>query len=257
MKRFENSARSIFIACAFTLIASPALAAGGMNLSWNDCGVFGDAQRSFDCASNAGSNDLYVSAVMPVPISELLGMSTVIDFQTNAATLSPWWQVQDRTAAVGCRSGQVTGSFNFAAGPFSCVDPWGGTADGGINCQYQFGQPNRGRFRAVCMISTPTATDATTEYYMCRFAISNAKTVGDGSCGGCTDGVCIVLNEVFVWGFYPDAKGYTITNPLTRQYITWQNGGFTEGAGPYGGSGCPGATPARSTTWGSVKALYR
>ncbi len=255
MERFETAVRSALVACALSLIASSAQAAGGMNLSWSDCGVFGQAQRSFDCASNAGVNVLYVSAVTPAPMPQLNGMAAVIDLQTNAAVLSPWWQLQNQEGATGCRTGFLSSNYFFPAGPFSCLDPWWGVAAGGFDYKYQFGLLNRGRLRAVCAVWSPSSSDGESEYYMGSLAIRNMKTVGVGACGGCADGVCLVLNSVLVAQPY-GMENYTITNPLNRQYVTWQSGGASPGPGRYG-SGCPGATPARSSTWGSVKALYR
>jgi hypothetical protein len=86
--------------------------------------------------------------------------------------------------------------------------------------------------------------------------INNAKTTGTGSCAGCTDGACIVLNSVKVTQPATVHQDYTITNPLGRAYVLWQAGGANPGSGP-NGTGCPGATPTRNETWGSVKSLYR
>ena len=43
---------------------------------------------------------------------------------------------------------------------------------------------------------------------------------------------------------------FRLGNPANSNFATWQNGFSADG-------GCPAATPTRSTTWGSVKALYR
>jgi len=44
------------------------------------------------------------------------------------------------------------------------------------------------------------------------------------------------------------------TNGTDSNFCTWQGGGNP--GGPRG-TGCPGATPTRSSTWGTVKSLYR
>ena len=70
------------------------------------------------------------------------------------------------------------------------------------------------------------------------------------SCAGCTDGACIVLNSIQLT--QPIGVGdYTISNPILRNWVQWQGGATTITGG------CPLATPTRSTTWGSVKSLYR
>jgi hypothetical protein len=86
------------------------------------------------------------------------------------------------------------------------------------------------------------------------FRISNAHTVGAGSCSGCTDGACIVLGGVQL--VQPVGVGdQNINTPLHSQYVMWQPTGSSV-TGPFG-TGCPAATPARNTTWGALKSLYR
>jgi hypothetical protein len=42
----------------------------------------------------------------------------------------------------------------------------------------------------------------------------------------------------------------TVSGPIERDYVTYQAGGGLGGQ-------CPGVTPTKSSTWGSVKSLYR
>ena len=112
-------------------------------------------------------------------------------------------------------------------------------------------EPNRARLRSICAVDGDHAfsLDASSEIYIAEFPIGHYKTVGTGACPGCTDGVCIALQLIEL--AQPAGVGdYYLTNPIARQYVTWQPGGLSAGGG------CPGATPARRSTWGSVKALY-
>jgi len=231
-------------ACAvLTLLATSAHAAGGINLSWTDCGVSGQLQRNFACNSNSGTNTMVASVVTGVAMNQFNGEASVMDLQTNQAALSPWWGMM----AVGCRGTSVlSADFNFLA-MSNCLDPWAGLAVGGVNYSPGFGAPNRARIRTVSAIPSSTAINGSDEYYLVKVAFSNARTTGLGSCPGCTDGACIVFNSVFVT--QPAGVGnFTITSTLVRNWVQWQSGA----AGI-----CPGATPTRHSTWGQVKTLYR
>jgi hypothetical protein len=92
-------------------------------------------------------------------------------------------------------------------------------------------------------------------YYDFTINISNIKTVGDGSCNGCTVPVCIVLNSINVVA-KNNVEHRFLTGPTSpaSNYVTWQGGGNPVGGGTIG---CPAATATRNSSWGSVKALYR
>jgi hypothetical protein len=92
--------------------------------------------------------------------------------------------------------------------------------------------------------------DGVSEYYFFRIGFSNAKTTGAGGCSGCADGACLVLSEVHLSQTVNPAD-VIIINALSRNYVTWQS----TGANVPGG--CPSTTPARNTTWGGIKSLYR
>jgi hypothetical protein len=230
------------------LTAGMASAQSGINLSWNDCGAFGVLQKNFACTSNSGASTAYASAIAPTQMDQFNGMAGVIDIQTNQAALSPWWHLE----ALGCRANAtpfISADFNFLAN-VNCLDPWGGGASGGSNYAPNPSVPNRARFRAVCAIPGSTGITGTDEYYMFKMTITNARTVGTGSCAGCLDGACIVLNSILMT--QPAGVGdFTVINPILRQHVMWQGG-----AGGVAG-GCPQAVPTRATTWGSVKSLYR
>jgi hypothetical protein len=238
------------LACtALTLVATSAFAAGGLNLSWNDCGAFGDLQRNFACNTNAGANTMVGSVMTGVDMPQLNGQSSVIDLQTNQPALSNWWQLNSG----GCRSNSpsfLSADFNFLTGPFNCVDAWGGGASGGVNYDAPWVAPNRARIRNVCAIVGSTPILGSTEYYMFKVTYTNARSTGAGSCGGCTDGACIVFNSILVT--QPLGQGdYKITNPLVRNFVQWQAGAVNVAGG------CPASVPTQNRTWGSVKSLYR
>ncbi len=229
------------------LTAGIASAQGGINLSWSDCGTAGVQGKTFACTSNTLTGAIIVaSAIAPVQMDQLNGQESELQLQVNQANLSNWWKLDTGT---GCRSA-ISASFDFTGGPFTCIDPWAGGASGGMNYVSGFGGPNRAQIRTICAIPGSTAITGTDEYYFFKITILGAKSTGNGSCTGCTDGACIVFESIKLTE--PAGVGdYTITTPITRQFVTWQAGG----AGVTGG--CPAATPTKSTTWGSVKSLYR
>jgi len=224
--------------------AARAHAAGGMNLSWSDCGTAGQLQRNFACNTNAGFNTIVASVIAPAAMGQFNGQASSLELETNQASLSNWWQL----ASGGCRPTALTSDFNFTSAS-SCADPWQGGAFGGVNYTPAYNGPNRARIRTICAIPGSTSIDGTSEYYLFKVSISNAKSVG--GCGGCTDGVVIVYRSV--WLTQPAGVGdYTMVDqPIGRHYVKWQPGA------PAGPEDVPLPTPARNTTWGGVKSLYR
>jgi hypothetical protein len=85
-----------------------------------------------------------------------------------------------------------------------------------------------------------------TEVYCFKLTFNNAKTVGLGACPGCLTSVCFCLNSILVTNTPGNPAGNKyLTNPINNT-ATWQGGGP-----------CDGVTPAKNTTWGQVKSLYR
>lgn len=226
------------------LTVGVASAQSGLNLSWVDCGAAGQASRTFACTSNSGTNSLIGSIITGTPIPNMVGHEGVFDLQTNQAALSPWW-----TYGTGqCRlSTHLQASFNGAT---SCENPWINAGFGSYNYTAAFnGVPNRARFRTVWGMNPGAPVDGSTEYYCVSVALSNARSAGLGACAGCLDGACIVFNSSKM--LQPAGQGdFTISGPIERDYVTWQAGGGLGGE-------CPGVTPTKSSTWGSVKSLYR
>ena len=146
-------------------------------------------------------------------------------------------------------------SVDFTGGPFNCFDYWQGGAIGGASANI----PSGNRVRLLSTAALPTGDsrigpiEAGTEVYTFKLTMNNAKTVGLGSCGGCEDEACIVLNSILVTQVPGTPNGnFTITTPGIAHHVLWHGWSTTDPA-----HNCLGYSPVRDRTWGAVKAMYR
>ena len=242
----EATMKRVLISAALLALMACTASAAGLNLAWSECvGGGGPSNDAFACNNNTASHILVGSYFPPAGMTAVNSNEIVVDLQTNQAVLSPWWTM----GTTGCpgRTGTPTGNFDFTAGPFGCFDYWAGNASGGANYYPGVGGPNRARILLVCAISEALAgpLDPNVETYSFKCSISSARTVGTLACPGCTDAACIVLNNIKVIQ-NPGLPARDVSNPAVTNIARWR-GGLTD---------CS-VTPAKNTTWGSVKALYR
>jgi hypothetical protein len=225
---------------------------GGLSLAWLDCdggGAGGAHNRVFACNTNTGGGHILVgSFVASSYLVRVTGFASVMDAQAATPGAQDWWQM--RTG--GCRgTAAMTSNFDFTGGPFTCLDYWQGGAIGGHQVNTPVGNRNRILATAAlpAMDSRIGPIPEGTEVYCLKLTMNNSKTVGLGACAGCTTPVCIVLNQIFVTNEPGNPAGNkTITFPIANT-ATWQGG--------ISGEECLAATPAKNSTWGQVKSLYR
>jgi hypothetical protein len=240
------------------LTATVASAAQGVNLRWSAC--FGDGgtfNRAFACNSNNGSNVLVGSFELGVDLLDVSGNEIVIDLAADAPVLPEWWHYR---AAGTCRQNSLSFNTTIAATATNCFDWGNGLSVGGVGAYNMGGAggPNTARIVAASAVpsSSLSALIGGLEYFSFNAVINNQKTVGTPSCLGCQVPVCIVFNSLNLTTPIA-ANNRKLTGPTNgtdSDFALWQGGGNP--GGPRG-TGCPGATPARSTTWGTVKSLYR
>jgi hypothetical protein len=247
--------KKALLICGALLALTAGAASAGVNLSFGECGAAGAQFSALTCTNNGGASlILVISATPSSDIGQALTQETVIDLATSAATISPWW---DMRASGGCRPTSASVTFSFGS-LSACSDPWSGQALGG----YDYGiaplqdvtngsQLNRARIRTVCALPAfaPVLLSGGTEYYMCEVIINKQKTVGLGSCAGCTDDATFFLNSVKI--SQPD--GADGGNPT---FVSADNNSCARTRSAPSASQCN-ATPNANRTWGSVKALYR
>jgi len=243
--------KTLLFTCALlALTAGLAVAGpGGLNLGWLDCGGLPASEnRDFLCNTNAGVHTLIGSFNAPCCVTAASANEIVMDVQTTGVSLAAWWGMR----AGACRTAaSLLSSYDFTGGPFTCYDYWQGGASGGISEDPPVG--NRVRIKALGALpaGSPliTAIAEGTETYSFKCNINSAKSAGLGACAGCNTGACIVLNSIKINQPVGTPGGSKfVSTPAVRNFATWQ-GGI--------GVDCYGATPAKNTTWGSVKALYR
>jgi hypothetical protein len=238
-------------------LASRAQAAG-LGLRWDNCYADGGAtNKLFACDTNLGSETLVGSVFLTKNAPQRSGVELVVSLAAAGATLPAWWQFKN---AGTCR--QTAAGINpiMPASSANCVDWASGNAAGGF-AAYQIGPwgANSARIVAGFAVAQENIVDLSkgNEYYLFTMLIGNAKTVGTGACAGCDVPVCIVFSKATLatpLGILFNQAYENAINGTDSNFVTWQGG---LGAGTVLGFGCPAATATRSSTWSTVKTLYR
>jgi len=204
------------------VLHSDVASATGINLSWNDCGRAGTLTQMFACNANTGSNVIVASFVPPPNVNQFLGLSSEIDISTGQAALPDWW----KHGTGQCRGTTgLSASFDFTSGPYTCADFYTGAAAGGLSYDVGYSSPDRARLRIQGAVSYDSRgpVDPATEYYAYKVSLLHSKTVGTDGCSGCATPACILLKEIQL--FQPPELAFDpiITNPIDRQFVTWQS----------------------------------
>ena len=233
--------------------ASAASAAPGLNLAWGSgCWLENPVNaKTFACNTNTGNAQMTGSYTPTASQPAFVGVECVLDFQVDGVTVPDWWTFFE---AGTCRQTSLSTSADFSGAPqTSCTDQWFGLGAGGI-AAYQtaaspihderVNTPGWARLKVAYALADPSPLTGGTEYYGFRATMNYAKTVGSPSCAGCTTPVTIVLNEI---------KSAENTGPFERVTDQDINRCLTWGASTVA---CA-AVPARNTSWGQVKSLYR
>jgi hypothetical protein len=236
------------------LLFAPTSFAAGVNLSWDACTAEGGVQnKTFACNTNSGTRVLYGSFALAADQPNFVGLEITVDISAQSDSLPAWWQFYNAT---GCRKSALSVVFDFSNDPGTgCTDPWSGQGVGGIGAYRTFwstpqvptGNPNEAQIViAVAVPSTsPQSLIADTEYYGFKLFISNTKTVGSGSCGGCATPVCVTLSKIT--SVQNNGANEELTEPATANLSTWQSAGS-----------CPGSFLSRqNTTWGEIRSVLR
>jgi hypothetical protein len=225
-------------------------ASPGLYLTWNDC-VASPAARfdlSSTCGSDGGSQSLVAAFQLASPLDSVVAIEITVDIQHDLPYLPAWWQL----APGGCRYGALSADADFT-GWSACADFWNGLGTKSPPVTYLLGEPggvmNRARIRVPIARSPeiPVRLEAGVLYYAGLIDLRNA---GTSACASCEAPACFVLGEILI-GRLPGSNGgdlsLTTAGEGTSNRVSWQGGGDAM---------CTGV-PARPSSWGRLKALYR
>lgn len=244
------------LACA--ALATTANAYPGVNLAWNNCpsGVGSAPQHPFACDDDVSIHTVVASFVAPEGITQLMSQSATIDVMFADPRQPDWWALESD----GCREGSVVAGFTPAS-MTGCTRYWSGQAVSSVMLSHPFNSPNLRIEVALATVSgTGGPLQAEREYYAFQLQFTSEHTTGadPATCSGCSGTACLFLQELRL--FQPAGAGdYILGNPLSSNLAVWQCGTFTI-ADPGGIIGCAASNcpvPAKRTSWGQVRSLYR
>jgi len=255
-------------ALAALMFAMPALAATGLHLSWDHCAADGRvSNKAFACDTNAGSELLVFSFDPPRAKDDGVGFEITAHIKSSSASLPDWW----RFAAGTCR---VTGmSYDLSpAAAGTCEYPLSANAGGGI-AAFQADWFGPGSLRILAISAVPQADQFAVapgqEYFAFALVLKKVRTVGAGACGGCSTPVCIGFGHLRITDQFNDTNIDMYAGNVglggSDATVTWQNA-FVHGylsvferTSDYVDMACDpdNSVPARTSTWGAVKSLYR
>lgn len=243
--------KALLMAGALLAMTATFASASGLELAWNNCfGPSGVSMRTSACASNTGNQAMYASFRPPAGVTQLEGAEIFIDFQVQGGVMPCWWNMSagnTRTAALvplHVSPTDVNGVPVIVCDNHYFLDNnaagGGGMIVTGVD---------RGQLKGIVAIQAGTGLPVAAEaqQYGCGFRITNALTT---TCAGCQQAACFVLNTLNL-ALAPGTPALALQSPDpgSQNWITWQGDGAS--------TQCPGATPTRNATWGSVKSLYR
>lgn len=178
------------------------------------------------------------------------GIEVTVEVTAATDSLPSWWQFFNSNA---CRRTSLAASFDFSAEPgTACTDMWAGAGMGGIGAyqtywtspQVPSGMPNQARIRLGAAVpgTSPLQLVAGTEYYAFKLLVNDAKSVGNGACGGCETPVCLLLTEINV--VQSNNQHEQLTQAQSSQLVTWQEA-----------TNCPGGMTRTNITWGQIRSV--
>ena len=248
----------LFAILGFATLASHAHAAG-LALRWDRCYADGGLiNKAFACDTDTGTETLVGSVFRTKDAPQRSGVEVLLTLATAGASLPAWWAFKNLAT---CRRNELSANSVIPPASVGCIDWGSGTAVAGL-AAYTIGTsgPTTARILAATGVSQSNLANLTkgNEYFLITLLVTHVKTLGTGACLGCTMPACIVFTSAKLDISVPSAAedqyfDYPI-NGTDSNYVTWQGGA---GVGSSAGTGCPAATPTRSSTWSAVKTLYR
>jgi len=242
---------------AFSATAALAqVTAPGLYLGWGNCvGDGGTLVKTNLCTVTTGSN-LMVASWVPSEEYPLFNSTEALIYLSFQGGVTPAWWGNTCTGR-NVNSG-LTANMVISGTALNCADAWGGNAGGGLAgyvydaSGYQWGGPGTAKIDLVAALAEGTEVDVTPgqEWFLFNVSFSNAKARVADACAGCLVQTCINLKEIDPSSFPTQpVKIIDNVNAGSQHYIYYQAAA--------GNTACPLASPAHTSSWGSIKALYR
>jgi len=246
--------RSLSLLLALACFAlAPAAHAAGVELRWDQCyGDGGVQNKNFACDTNSGTETLVGGFVLGTDMQHVSGTQVIVDIGFAGFTAPAWWQFR---ALGSCRQFSLSLDLLPPAPAVHCSDWTMGSGLGAVG-NYNTASPGAYIARLIAGVAVPSNAlqdlIASQEYFAFAIHIDHQKTIGAGSCAGCTTPACIVFSSIDVTTpiATDNTKLISPANGTDSNFCTWQGGGGLV-------NGCPASTPMTLRTWGAVKALYR
>lgn len=234
-------------------------------LKWDNCaGEGGALAGNFDCDSNAGFERLVLSFVATGITRPVTGIEATIGIgginflgivdtfgepPTPLTPLGAWWDLRVGTPRGAALSVSATFTDPPFAGATNCTDYWAGQAVGGRSYAYPYlNDPGRGQIQATFAVPEGTVTPVPVdgrEYYVMSATLTHLRTVGPDASPGCCTRVVAQVESLKLYF----ADGSSVPAQLGGYYdVSVSRQHESPACVP---------VPARNTTWGGVKSLYR
>ncbi|MEQ1833846.1 MAG: hypothetical protein ABL977_12390 [Candidatus Eisenbacteria bacterium] len=203
--------------------------------------------QNFSCGISINDLPLFPALRLEAAVDSVLSAEVVIDVEVATDPLPTWWHMEPG----GCHS-TPPGWVASLATSSTCTDPWAGAGSASVQ-GWLVGTPGASTRHARLLVAvgglpgTLATLDAGVGYSLCRIALRSDNSL---TCEGCSVPACLVFNSVLVRrlpGSTPESLVFSTPEAAGRNMIVWQGGT---------GADCQ-AVPARRSTWGAVKALYR
>jgi hypothetical protein len=233
------------IALVILLVPEAASAQGQLTASWDVCPNV-RTYDEMDIPDGIGVVGIWVTGLSETHCGYRVAIEAACP---DAQALPDAW----RFDSAGCeQTGQLIIQRGPPAIPVSCSDPLRSTPDTiEFTAAITYDSNTGHEFITFEVHYSPCESDVEVlrRYYLGRFIMSCSQmTVGSstgGLCGGAERGVCIRVKEGGFWS-------------TTNEYVLWQTppSFLSASVGPDPAYACS-AVPAKGTTWGQIKRMFR
>jgi len=231
----------------------PEAEAQDFSLAWDRCrSEGGTTVKASACDANNGHQTLVGTLILSeaTPVIEL-ELEIMILGSCRDLPIPDWWKI----GTGGCREGALSLSHDLSDMPQEvCMDPAFSPAWRYIQVDTvrndPFGCAHRPQVSAVRLRMKVGPLEPVLlepgEYLAFKLLISNAKSMGPGSCTGCCCGRTFVVTMCRIW-----KTPYDLQNIFPYNWVQWQSLNTYEDD-----LGCA-ATPVQNRSWGRIRSIYR